>query len=81
MSIFPNMSEQDLITLRKLAQQQKERAGKTKNRILKQNHVIKLAERLSPITKKLDEVKETTQEKGGIIKKKQYSSTSYRKHS
>ena len=42
--------------LRKLANQQKEqRALKIKNRILKETHDVKLAESLSPITKKLDE--------------------------
>ena len=63
MSIYSNVTEQDLIILRKLAEQQKEqRAIKTRNRILKQTHDIKLAESLSPITKKLDEVNKTTQE-------------------
>ena len=56
MSIYSNITEKDLDNLRKLAQQQKEqRALKIKNRILKQTHDIKLAESLSPITKKLDE--------------------------
>ena len=56
MSVYSNVTEQDLINLRKLAEQQKEqRALKIKNRILKQTHDIKLAESLSPITKKLDE--------------------------
>ena len=64
------VTEQDLNSLRKLAEEQKEqRALKIKNRILKQTHDIKLAESLSPITKKLDERKETTQEVGEIIKK------------
>ena len=59
MSIFSNVTEQDLINLRKLAEQQKnQRARKIKNRILKQTHDIKLAESLSPITDKLDDVKE-----------------------
>ena len=63
MSIYLNVTEQDLYNLRKLANQQKnERALKIKNRILKQTHDIKLAESLSPITKKLDEVKKSTQE-------------------
>ena len=66
MSIYSNVTEQDLINLRKLAQQQKnERALKIKNRILKQTHDIKLAESLSPITKKLDE---TTKKLGDVIK-------------
>ena len=77
MSIYSNVTEQDLDNLRKLAQQQKEqRALKIKNRILKQTHDIKLAESLSPITKKLDETsdnlknvfKESTQNLGNVIK-------------
>ena len=64
MSIYSNVTEQDMINLHKLAEQQKsQRAHKIKNRILKQTHDIKLAESLSPITKKLDEVKESTQKK------------------
>ena len=62
MSIYPNVTENDLINLRKLAEQLKnERALEIKNKTLKQLHDIKLAESLSPITKKLDEV-------GDIIK-------------
>ena len=56
MSIYSNVTEQDLINLRKLANQQKEqRALEIKNRILKQTQDVKLAESLSPITKKLKE--------------------------
>ena len=69
MSIYSNVTEQDMINLHKLAEQQKnERALKIKNRILKQTHDVKLAESLSPITKKLDEVNKSTQEVGDIIK-------------
>ena len=72
MKIYPNVSEQDLINLRELAEQQKNQlAIKIKNRILKETHDIKLPESLSPITKRLDEVKETTQKVGDIIKKLQ----------
>ena len=72
MSIYSNVTEQNLLNLRKLAEQQKNQlAEKIKNRILKQTHVIKLAETLSPITKKLDEVKVTTQKIGDVIKKSQ----------
>ena len=61
MSTYSNVTEQDLINLRKLAEQQKnQRALKIKNRILKQFHYKKLAETLSPITKKLDEVNGST---------------------
>ena len=53
MSIYSNVTEQDLIVLRKLAKQQKkQRALEMKNRILKQTHDIKLAESFSPITEK-----------------------------
>ena len=70
MSIHSNVTEQDLINLRKLAEQLKnQRALKFKNRILKQTHDVKLAESLSAKTKKLDEVKETTQNLGEIFKK------------
>ena len=69
MSIYSNVAEQDLIILRKLAEQQKnQRALKIKNRILKQTLDIKLADNLSPITKKLDEVREFTQKLGDVIK-------------
>ena len=44
---------------------------KIKNRILKHTHDIKLAESLSPITKKLDEVKESTQKIRDVIKESQ----------
>ena len=71
MSIYSNVTEQDMINLRKLAQQQKEqRAIKIKNRILKQTHDVKLAKSLSPITKKLDE---TTKKLGEVIKESQPS--------
>ena len=69
MSIFSNVTEEDMINLRKLADQQKnQRALKIKNRTLKQTHDVKLAESPSPVTKKLDEVKETTQNLGDVIK-------------
>ena len=67
MTIFSDITEQDLINLRKLAEQQKnQRALKIKNRILKQTHERILAERLSPKTKKLDEVKDSTEKVGEI---------------
>ena len=69
MSIYSNVTQQDLNRLRKLAEQQKEqRALKIKNRNLKQTHDVKLAEILSPITKKLDEVNKTTRKLGAVIK-------------
>ena len=70
MSIFSNVTEQDLMNLRNLAEQQKnQQAEKIKNRILKQTHDIKLGEHLSPITKKIAEVKASTQKLGDVIKK------------
>ena len=52
MSKYPNVTQEDLINLRKLAEDQKnQRALRIKNRILKQTHDIKLAESFSPITK------------------------------
>ena len=69
MSIYSNATEQDLDNLRKLAQQKKEqRALKIKSRILKETHDVKLAESLSPITKKLEEVHKSTKELGEIVK-------------
>ena len=56
MSVHSNVTEQSLINLQKLAEQQKEqRAFKIKNRILKQTHDVKLAKSLCPITRKLNE--------------------------
>ena len=71
MSIYPNVTEKDLDNLRKLAQQQKEqRALKIKNKILEKTHDKKLAESLSPITKRLDLKENNKGEKiGEFIKK------------
>ena len=61
MSIYSNVTKEDLINLRKLAEQQKnQRALKIKNEILKQTNDIKLAESISPITKKLDTINDST---------------------
>ena len=71
MSIYSNATEQDLMNLRKLAEQQKEqRALEIKNRILKQTHDEKLAHSLSPITKKLDEVNKSISESTKQLVKK-----------
>ena len=72
MNIYSNVTEEDLINLRKLAEQQREqRALKIKKRILKQTHDIKLAESLSPITERLGEVKKSTDKLGDVIKESQ----------
>ena len=53
MSIFSNVTEQNLIIPRKLSEHQKsQRALKSEKSFLKQTHDIKLAESLSPKTKK-----------------------------
>ena len=72
MSIYSNVTEQDLENLRKLAQQQKEqRALKRKKRKLKETHDVKLAESLSHITKRLDLVENKKGEKIGDLLKNQ----------
>ena len=68
MSIYANVTEQDLINIRKIAEQKNQRALKIKNTILKQIHDIKLTESFSPITKKLYELNESTQKSGEIVK-------------
>ena len=61
-----------MIIFRKLAEQQKaQRPLEVKNGILKQTLDRKLAESLSPITKKIDEVEESTQKIGDINKESQ----------
>ena len=70
MSIYSNVTEQDLFNLRKLAEQQKnERALKIKNKISKKTHDVKLAESLSPITERLDTINENTKKLGDVIEK------------
>ena len=70
MSIYSNITKEDLINLRKLAEQQKDqRAEKIKNRIIKQTHDIELAESLSPITKKLDNINKSSKQLSEIVKK------------
>ena len=70
MSIYPNVTEKDLINLRKLAEQQEnQRANEIINRFLKQTHVKKLAENLSLITKKLDDLIKSAEKLGETVKK------------
>ena len=69
MNVNLNITEEDLIDLSKLAEQQnKKRAIKTEDRISKRTQVRKLTESLSPITKKKEEVDETTKNLGDVIK-------------
>ena len=68
MSIYSNVTEEDLNILRKLKEQQKKQhARKIKNRVLGQTHDIKLEESLSPINKNLSEVKNFSQTLGETI--------------
>ena len=72
MSILSGVTEQDLIILRKVAEKQRnQRSLKINNRILNQTHDIKLAEPLSPITKKLYDVNESTKKISEVIEKSQ----------
>ena len=69
MNIYSNVTEQDLIIFRNLAEQQKnQRALKIKNRNIKQTHDIKLAESLSPITKIFDFINESAKQLGDDTK-------------
>ena len=69
MSIYFNVTEQDLINRRKLEEQQKsQRAPKIKNIILKQTHDVKLAESISPLTKKLEKIDKSNQKSGFMMK-------------
>ena len=70
MRICSNVTEQDLIKLRKLAEDQKnQRASKIKFRTLRQAHDKKLAENLSPITRNLYKPNETTKKLGEMVEK------------
>ena len=70
MSIYPKLSEQDLINLCKLAELQKnQRAIKIRNKILKRTHHKKLAQSLAAKTKKLKEVDKSTENLGEVFKK------------
>ena len=72
MSIFSNVTEQNLINLRNLAEQQKnQQIVKLKNTNLKQTHDKKLAENLSPITKKLEEINQSFEKLGELNEKPQ----------
>ena len=72
MCIYSNVKEQALINLSKLAEQQKnQQALIIKIRILKQTHDTKLAESLSPVTKKLDIINESTKNVGDVIEESQ----------
>ena len=70
MSIYSNVTEEDMINLRKLVEQQKNQpALKSKNRISKQIHDEKLAGILPLITNKLDTINQTLKQLGEIVKK------------
>ena len=61
MSIYSNVTQEDLNKLSQLAEQQKDyQSTKIKNRILKQTHDEKLSETFKPITSKLEKINEST---------------------
>ena len=63
MSVYPNVTNEEIISLEKSAEQQKnEKARKIKCRIIKQTYDAKLAETFEPITEKLDRLVEATKE-------------------
>ena len=69
MSIYPKVTEQDLINIKKISEQQKhQRSLKIKKKILKQTHDIKLAGSLSLITKKVEEINQSTKKVGEVNK-------------
>ena len=71
MSIYSNVTEEYLIKLRKLAEQQKnQRALTIKNRISKQTHDVKLAESMAPVSKKSVKINRTIDETFKQITKK-----------
>ena len=86
MSIYSNVTQEDLDNLRNLAEQQKnQRAEKINNRIIEKTHDKKLADSLSPITtelvetrKKLGEViKQSTQNLGNVIEENSTSQLAF----
>ena len=69
MSIYSNVTVQDLINLRKLAEQQEaQQALEVEHRILKQTYDNKFAESLTTITKKLNTVTESIKIIGEVNK-------------
>ena len=61
MSIYPNVTEQYLINIDKLAEQQKNRrATESKKKTLKQTRYKKIAGNFEPITEKLEEMDKST---------------------
>ena len=70
MSFYSNVTEQNLINLRILAEQQKsQREYEIENGDWKQTHGQKLAENLSPTTEKSDEINESTKKLGEVTEK------------
>ena len=62
MSVYPNVTMEDVIELAKLLKQQKnQRAIEMKIKILKQTHQKQLAETVTPITRKLSKTTEAIQ--------------------
>ena len=69
MSIFPNKATQDLENLYNLAEQQKNQGALIiKNKNLKQTQDKKLAETVSPISKKFEAVNESSESLADVSK-------------
>ena len=80
MSTYPNVTEQDLINLSNLAEQQKNRiAIESKKKLKAKSWLKKLAETLSPLTKQLKEIFFWKIKKS--ICKEHTQSTGFRKYS
>ena len=70
MSIYPNVSQQHLINLRKVAEDKKnQRALEIESRISKETHDTKLAGGFAPVTKHWDNIIETTRNLSEIVEK------------
>ena len=70
MRIYPNVTEQDMINLTEIAEQQKnQRANNIQIRFLKQTHDKKRAESFKPITKQLGDVNNCTERSQQVLRK------------
>ena len=73
MSFYPIVTKEDLIFFIWLSwTKEKSKSSKSKIRRIKQTDDIKVAENLSRITKKLEEVKQSTQKLGDVINESNY---------
>ena len=69
MSIHPDVTDQDLINLGRLTEQQKnQRADRIKIKTLDETHDKKLAESLEPTTEKVEEVNDSHEKVTEVLK-------------